>query len=94
VNNSILQLPLEGERLGVMNATSDQLIAVRQPIVRLTPVKAVDGQQGGQLLLPTYEIIAYSQGQAHTRLHLTGRRMVEVKETTQEIDLLVRAAAR
>jgi len=64
-----------------------------QPVILLTPVKIEDGQPAGQTALPTYEIIAYSQGMAYTRLHLTGRRTLDVKETTQEIDLLVRAAA-
>ena len=48
----------------------------------------------GQIALPTFEMIAYSQGFEHTRLHLTGRRTLEVKETTQEIDKLVRTAVR
>jgi hypothetical protein len=45
-----------------------------------------------QMTLPAFELIAYSQRLGHTRLHLTGRRTLDVKETTQEIDLLVRAA--
>jgi hypothetical protein len=45
-----------------------------------------------QMTLAAFELIAYSQGLGHTLLHLTGRRTLEVKETTQEIDRLVRAA--
>ena len=65
-----------------------------RPIIRLTPVKAGDGQTIEQMTLPAFELIAYSQGLQHTRLHLIGRRTLDVKETTQEIDRLVRAAAR
>ena len=46
------------------------------------------------MTLPAFELIAYSQGLEHTRLHLIGRRTLDVKETTQEIDRLVRSAAR
>jgi hypothetical protein len=76
-----------------MTEASDQS-TVHQRLIRLTPFKAGDGQTADQLSLPAFELIAYSQGMDHTRLQLTGRRTLEVKETTQEIDLLVRVAAR
>ena len=39
------------------------------------------------------EMIAYSQGSDYTRLNLRGGKVLEVKETTDVIDQLVRAAA-
>jgi hypothetical protein len=39
------------------------------------------------------ELIAYAEHSGRTRLNLTGRRVVEVAETTAQIDLLVRSAA-
>jgi len=77
---------------GVTDETTNQLV-MGQPVIRLTPVNVREGQPAGPMPLPTYEMIAYSQGLGHTRLHLTGRRTLDVKETTQEIDQLVRAAA-
>jgi hypothetical protein len=38
-------------------------------------------------------MIAYSQGSDFTRLNLTGGKVLDVKETTDVIDRLVRAAA-
>jgi hypothetical protein len=38
-------------------------------------------------------MIAYSQGSDYTRLNLTGGKVLDVKETTDVIDRLVRAAA-
>ena len=75
-----------------MDETTNQSL-MGQPVIRLTPVNVGDGQPAGQMPLPAYEMIAYSQGLGHTRLHLTGRRTLDVKETTQQIDLLLRAAA-
>ena len=39
------------------------------------------------------ELIAYSQNLGFTRLTLTGGKTIDVKETTDQIDRLVRAAA-
>jgi hypothetical protein len=76
-----------------MNQATNQPV-VSPPVIRLTPVEGVDGEIAGQMIVPTLELIAYSQDLGRTRLHLTGRRTLEVKETTQDIDLLVRTAAR
>jgi hypothetical protein len=74
-----------------MNEPTSQFIMV-QPVIRLTPVRVGEDQPAGQTPVSAFEMIAYSQGLGHTRLHLTGRRTLDVKETTQEIDRLVRAA--
>jgi hypothetical protein len=39
------------------------------------------------------EFIAYAQNSGFTRLNLTGGKILEVKETTDQIDRLVRAAS-
>ena len=77
----------------VMNEATDQRLEYR-PVIRLTPVKVGEGQSAEPMTLPAFELIAYSQGLEHTRLHLIGRRTLDVKETTEEIDRLVRSAAR
>jgi hypothetical protein len=59
--------------------------------VRLTPAGTEPHQS--QLSVTLDELISYSQGANCTRLSLTGRGLLEVKETTDQIDRLVRAAA-
>jgi len=44
-------------------------------------------------VLPLSELIAYSAHADYTRLNLVGRKVLDVKETTQEIDRLVRQAS-
>jgi hypothetical protein len=39
------------------------------------------------------QLITYAQEQGFTRIRLTGRKTLEVRETTGHIDYLVRAAA-
>jgi hypothetical protein len=39
------------------------------------------------------ELVAYCSDGTQTRLNLTGRKVLHVKETTDQIDRLVRAAA-
>lgn len=75
-----------------MNATTNRAF-IPQPLIRVTPMNVSLGEDSEQLILPTFELIAYCQDLESTRLHLTRRRVIEVKETTQQIDLLVRAAA-
>jgi hypothetical protein len=61
--------------------------------VELTPVVTEVNQEIHALSVTLSELIAYAHHGNHTRLNLTGRRMVEVAETTAQIDRLVRAAA-
>jgi hypothetical protein len=61
------------------------------PKIHLT---LIQGQQG-QLVVGVSigEFIAYSQNAGFTRLNLTGGKILEVKESTDQIDRLVRAAS-
>jgi hypothetical protein len=59
------------------------------PSVRLTPASGVDA---GDISITISRLIAYTQNEGYTRLHLTGGKMVDVKETTDRIDFLVRRA--
>jgi hypothetical protein len=61
------------------------------PRVHLTP--ALTESDKSPLTVALDELISYSQGSDCTRLNLTGRRLLQVKETTDQIDRLVRAAA-
>jgi len=59
--------------------------------IRLTPVLAEPTQQPVSVLIA--ELIAYSQNYYFTRLNLTGGKVLDVKETTDQIDRMVRAAS-
>ena len=63
--------------------------------IRLTPARTLPGQDPVKLAihLTLGQLIAYSQDYNFTRLNLTGGKVLEVRETTAEIDRLVRAAA-
>jgi hypothetical protein len=59
--------------------------------ISLTPARTELAQSPVSVLVS--EMIAYSQGSDFTRLNLTGGKVLDVKETTDVIDRLVRAAA-
>jgi len=59
------------------------------PSVRLTPVE-VTGP--GDISITISQLIAYSQNEGFTRLRLTGGKMLDVKESTDRIDYLIRHA--
>jgi hypothetical protein len=63
------------------------------PTIALTAASKEPGQQPQPVSMPLSELIAYSSDGTHTRLNLTGRKVLHVKETTDQIDRLVRAAA-
>ena len=75
----------------------EQVPAARQPgstparRIILTPARTPHPQTTVSVALS--EMIAYTQGDEFTRLNLTGGKVLEVKETTDMIDRLVRAAA-
>jgi hypothetical protein len=59
--------------------------------VRLTPVDAVN-PEGVDVVVS--QLLTYSQEKGFTRLRLTGRKTLDVKETTARIDSLIRDAGR
>lgn len=59
------------------------------PSVLLTPVEATGP---GDISITISQLIAYSQNEGFTRLRLTGGKMLDVKETTDRIDFLIRRA--
>ena len=59
--------------------------------ISLTPAQTELEQSPVSILVS--EMITYSQGSDFTRLNLTGGKVLDVKETTDAIDRLVRAAA-
>jgi hypothetical protein len=63
------------------------------PTIALTAAPHQLGQQPQPVSMPLSELIAYSWDGTNTRLNLAGRKVLHVKETTDQIDRLVRAAA-
>ena len=64
-----------------------------EPNIRLTLARATEGSPGGTIRIPASQLIAYDQQTGHTRLKLTGGKVLDVRESTDQIDRLVRAAA-
>jgi hypothetical protein len=61
------------------------------PVISLTLSRTDPGQL--QVEVGITEFISYSQCPGFTRLNLTGRKVLEVKEKTDQIDRLVRKAS-
>jgi hypothetical protein len=59
--------------------------------ISLTPAQTAPPQS--PVTVAIAELLAYSQCNDFTRLNLIGGKVLDVKETTHQIDLLVRAAA-
>ena len=59
------------------------------PSIRLTPVKCAEQKEISVLVC---ELIAYGQERGYTRVRLTGGKTIDVQETTDRIDGLVRSA--
>lgn len=70
-------------------------LAVERPLavpkVSLTLMQTETGQVVVKVSIA--EFIAYSQNTGFTRLNLTGGKVLDVKETTDQIDRLVRVAS-
>ena len=60
------------------------------PNVRLTPAGLMEPPW---ISVPLSQMICYSQETGFTRLRLTGGQTLDVKETTERIDQLVRQAS-
>jgi hypothetical protein len=63
------------------------------PSICLTPVRAAEGNAPCTLNIVIARLLAYDQRDSFTRLKLTGGQVLDVKESTDQIDRLVRAAA-
>jgi hypothetical protein len=64
-----------------------------EPEISLTLARPVEGCSSGTVRVPAFQLLAYDQERGFTRLTLTGRTSLDVRESTDEIDRLVRAAA-
>jgi hypothetical protein len=62
----------------------------REPNISLTLVGSSDGKTPSAFRVPAAQLISYVQQDGFTRLRLTGGRVLEVKESTDQIDRLVR----
>ncbi len=62
-------------------------------IISLTLAKVTEGHPGSTVRVPASRLLAYDQQMGFTRLKLTGGTVLDVKEGTDQIDRLVRAAA-
>lgn len=71
-----------------MISSPHQLLSA--PSIRLTPVKAAEQQE---ISVPVFQLIAYGQEQGFTRVRMTGGKTIDVQETTDRIDSLVRSAS-
>ena len=61
--------------------------------ISLTLAKVSEGNPGGTVRVPASRLLAYDQQMGFTRLKLTGGTVLDVKQSTDQIDRLVRAAA-
>lgn len=73
----------------MLNQTSETLL---EPKISLTPVRIAEDDPLGVVCILTSQLITYDQKTGFTRLRLTGRKVLEVRETTDQIDRLVRGA--
>jgi hypothetical protein len=71
----------------------EEVPSVKLPTRRISLTPARTEQEENPVSVAISEMIAYSQGSDFTRLNLTGGKVLDVKETTDVIDRLVRAAA-
>jgi hypothetical protein len=64
-----------------------------EPSVSLTLATVGNSSPSGSLRVPASKLLTYDQQMGFTRLRLTGRTVLDVRESTDQIDRLVRAAA-
>jgi hypothetical protein len=65
----------------------------RELSINLTLVSEAQGKALSNIRVPAAQLITYDQQNGFTRLRLTGGRVLEVKEGTDQIDRLIRSAA-
>ena len=61
--------------------------------ISLTLAKVSEGNPGSTISVSASRLLAYDQQMGFTRLKLTGGTVLDVREGTDQIDRLVRAAA-
>jgi hypothetical protein len=66
---------------------------VRELSIALTLVMDETGRPSVAIQVEPKQMIAYDQNMGFTRLRLTGKKVLEVKESTDQIDRLIREAA-
>lgn len=66
---------------------------VRELSIALTLLKDEAGNPSATVQIQPKQMIAYDQEMGFTRLRLTGNKVLEVKEGTDQIDRLIRSAA-
>ena len=69
------------------------LHAFNSVMINLTVIKGQEGQPPGPVCIEAAQLLAYQQQTGFTRLWVRGAKWLEVKEDTDEIDRLIRAAA-
>lgn len=67
--------------------------SIRFPTIDLTLAKGAEGRAPETVRVVTSHLIAYDQQSGFTRLKLIGGKWLDVKEPTDQIDRLIRAAA-
>jgi len=63
------------------------------PMISLTVMQGQEGLPPGAVRVKAGQLIAYESQQGFTRLRMLGAKWLDVKEGTDEIDRLIRAAA-
>ena len=66
---------------------------LRELSIALTLVRDEAGNTSATIQVQPKQMIAYDQELGFTRLRLTGNKVLEVKEGTDQIDRLIRSAA-
>ena len=65
----------------------------RELSIDLTLVRGADGNQSCSIRVQAAQMITYDQQIGFTRLRLTRGRVIEVRESTDQIDRLIRSAS-
>ena len=63
------------------------------PMISLTVMQGQEGLQPGTVRVKAEQLLAYEQQRGFTRLTMLGAKSLDVREGTDEIDRLLRAAA-
>jgi len=81
---------------GLLNQKSQNKLmteSCNSPTISLTVMQGQEGLPSGAVRVKAAQLIAYEQQRGFTRLRMLGAKWLDVKEGTDEIDRLLRAAA-